>query len=44
MPARKGEVEVMIYRTDIEMFEAPFEGTKSAQRNYDAPNFGRRAR
>jgi len=44
MPAQKGEALVMLYLTDVDMFENPFEGRKYEQRISDAPSFARRSR
>ncbi|OXC80397.1 hypothetical protein BSU04_02005 [Caballeronia sordidicola] len=41
MPALKGEVLVMLYLTDVEMFEISVAGRKFEQRNYEPFNFGR---
>lgn len=44
MPSRTGEVLVMLYLTDTDMFEAPFEARKFKQRYEEGPSFGRRSR
>lgn len=44
MPVLKGEVLVMLYLTDVEMFETPVAGRKFEQHNYEPPNFGREPR
>ncbi|WP_241301417.1 ImmA/IrrE family metallo-endopeptidase [Burkholderia stabilis] len=43
MPGRPGEVLVMLYLSDTEMFESPFE-RRSQGRYQDTPTFGRRSR
>lgn len=44
MPAQKGEVLVMLYLTNVEMFENPFENHKFDPHSSDAPSFARRSR
>lgn len=43
MPGRPGEVLVMLYLSDTDMFESPYE-RKSEERYQDGPSFGRRSR
>ncbi|MFL9856823.1 ImmA/IrrE family metallo-endopeptidase [Paraburkholderia madseniana] len=43
MPSRPGEILVMLYLSDTEMFESPFE-RRSEGRYQDSPSFGRRSR
>lgn len=43
MPGRPGEVLVMLYLSDTDMFESPFERT-SERRYHDSPGFGGRSR
>ncbi|HVW51612.1 MAG TPA: ImmA/IrrE family metallo-endopeptidase [Trinickia sp.] len=43
MPGRPGEVLVMLYLSDTDMFESPYE-RRSEERYHDSPSFGRRSR
>ncbi|WP_038740208.1 ImmA/IrrE family metallo-endopeptidase [Burkholderia pseudomallei] len=43
MPGRLGEVLVMLYLSDTDMFESPYE-RRSERRYQDSPSFGRRSR
>ncbi|WP_429500883.1 ImmA/IrrE family metallo-endopeptidase (plasmid) [Robbsia andropogonis] len=43
MPGRQGEVLVMLYLSDTDMFESPYEQA-SSERYQDIPSFGKRSR
>jgi hypothetical protein len=44
MPGRSGEVLVMLYLTDTDMFESPFEGRKFQSRDGESASSDRRPR